>query len=66
MSPSGSDVALTFGSNINEPFDKSCRMLKGHTPYGLFRQRLNGNGNGNLINVMPILSHCNGNWNLHT
>ena len=39
-----------------------------HHPHGLFRQSLNGtgNGNGNLINIVPNLSHCNGNWNLRT
>ena len=29
--------------------------------HGLFRQSLNGTRNGNLIHMMPILSHCN--WN---
>ena len=30
--------------------------------YGLFRQSLNGTGtgSGNLTNIMPIVSHCNG------
>ena len=34
--------------------------------HGLIRQSLNGTGNGNLINTVLILSHCNGNGNLCT